>query len=89
MQNVIYAATSFGYCVQVIKNGEVIYEYTAGNHRCESQTIVDPKSPQAVKLPQIKRWAKQTAREIANERGIAPGRIEYDPDLETTIREIT
>jgi hypothetical protein len=85
---VIYAATAFGYCVQVIKNNVVIYEYTAGNHCCESQAVVDPRSPQAVKLPQIKRWAKQTAKEIAKERGIPTNRVEYDADLEAAIKEI-
>ena len=30
----------------------------------------------------MKRWAKQTAGEVANERGIPAKRIEYDADLE-------
>ena len=42
MQNVIYAATGYGYCVQVIDGGEVVYEYSAGNHQQESQAFVDP-----------------------------------------------
>lgn len=31
MQVVIYAATRYGYCVQVIDGGDIVYEYTAGN----------------------------------------------------------
>jgi hypothetical protein len=48
---------------------------------------VDPRSPNAVRLSQLKRWAKQTAGEVANERGIPAKRIEYDPDLEAQLKE--
>ena len=71
MQNVIYAASAYGYCVQVIEGSEVAYEYTAGNHQGESQTYVDPGSPNAVPLRQLRRWARQTAGEIAEDRGIS------------------
>ena len=87
MKNVIYAATDQGYCVQVIDGGQIVYEYTAGNHQRESQTFVDPRSPNAVTLRQLKRWAKQTAGEIATEHEIPTQRIRYDADLEAAIRE--
>ncbi len=87
MQNVIYAATGYGYCIQVIDGGEVVYDYSAGNHQQESQAFVDPCSPNAVRLSQLQRWAKQTAGEIANERRIPANRIEYDPDLEAALQE--
>ena len=88
MHNIIYAATQFGYSVQTINGGEVVYEYTAGNCQMESQTFVDPRSPNAVKLAQLKRWAKQTANEIAKERRIPAKMIEYDADLEAALQEI-
>ena len=87
MQNVIYAATVLGYCIQVIDSGKIIHEYAAGNCWNESQTVIAPKSPGAAKLSQIKRWAVQTAKEIAKERGIPSKRIEYDPDLEASLNE--
>jgi hypothetical protein len=87
MQNIIFAATVFGYCVQVIKNAVVIYEYTAGNCWNESQAVIAPKSPGAAKPSQIKRWAVQTAKEIASERGIPLNQVEYDLDLETSLKE--
>jgi hypothetical protein len=87
MQSIIYAATGCGYCVQVIDGGEVVYEYTAGNHQKESQAVIDPSSPRAVKHGQLKRWARQTAGEIASEQGIPATRIEYDTDLEAVIIE--
>ena len=87
MPSVIYAVTKLGYGVQVVDRGGIAFEYTAGNHRMESQTVVDPRSPNAVKLSQLRRWAKQTAGEIALARGIPASRIEYDPDLEATLKE--
>jgi hypothetical protein len=87
MPSVIYAATRLGYAVQVIDRGGIVYEYTAGNCGLESQVVVAPHSPNAVKLSQLRRWAKQTAGEIAKARGIPADRIEYDPDLEATLEE--
>ena len=87
MRNVIYAATGYGYCVQVIDGGEVAYEYTAGNHQGESQTVVNPRSRNAVRLRQLERWAEQTAGEVANERGIPADRIAFDSDLEAQLKE--
>jgi hypothetical protein len=87
MKTISYAATRFGYCVQAIDGGQIVHEYTAGNHQGESQTFVDPRSPNAVGLSQLRRWARQTAGEIAQERGIPAKRIEYDPDLEAQLKE--
>ena len=50
MRSVIYAATRYGYYVQVIDGGEIVYEYTAGNHQKESQAVIDHSSPYAVRL---------------------------------------
>jgi len=88
MQNVIYAATRFGYCVQVLDETGVSYEYSAGNHSMESSTVTAPSSRNAVRLPQLKRWARQTAGEIAQEQGIPMQLVEYDPDLESLLNEL-
>ena len=87
MQTIIYAATRYGYCVQVIDSGKIAHEYAAGNCWNESQTVIDPKSSGAANLSQIKRWAVQTAKEIAKERGISANQIEYDHDLEASLKE--
>ena len=68
--------------------GEVVYEYVAGNCQKESTAIIDPSSTNAVKLSQLRRWAKQTADQIAEKRGIPTNQIEYDPDLETPLGAI-
>ena len=85
MQVVLYAATHLGYCVQVIDNGQIVDEFSAGNSRHDSQVAVDAGSPGAVNLRQLRRWAKQTASDIAEEQGIE--RVQYDPDLEADLNE--
>ena len=87
MQNVIYAATRCGYAVQVLDGSEVSSEYLAGNYQHDSQATTEPRFPNAVRLRQLRRWAKQTAGEIAKAQGIPAKRVEYDPDLESTLRE--
>jgi hypothetical protein len=87
MNHVLYAATRLGYCVQVMQGGEIVHSYSAGNCGKESQTVVAPRSPNAISLRQLTRWAKQTAGHIAKERGIPVDRISYDPDLEEQLRE--
>ena len=85
MQSISYAATRYGYCVQVLDGGRVIYEYTAGNCWKESTTTIDPGSPYAVRRYRLRAWAKQTAGQIAKERGIRPKQIAYDADLESQV----
>jgi hypothetical protein len=88
VQNVIYAATRYGYCVQVLDDGKVVHEYSAGNCWKESSAVIDPKSRHAVRRHKLRCWAKQTAGQIAKERGIPPKQIEYDADLECQCNEI-
>ena len=88
MPNVIYAATRFGYCVQVIDGGDIVYEYTAGNHQGNRKPMWTLVRPNAVKPSQLRRWAKQTADQIAEERGIPVNQVEYDPDLEAQLDAI-
>jgi len=85
MQSVNYAATRYGYCVQVLDGGQVVYEYSAGNCWKDSPTVIDPGSPYAVRRYRLRAWAKSTAGQIAKERGIPPKQIEYDTDLENQV----
>jgi hypothetical protein len=85
-RSIVYAATQFGYAVQVIEDGLIIYEYTAGNCQWDSQTAVAPGSRGAMNLEQLKHLARQTATEIAEERGIPISRVEYDTDLEVQLK---
>ena len=74
-RNIIFAATRFGYIVQVLDAGDIAYEYSAGNCSQESQTFIEPGSLNAVSRRQLNIWAKQTAGEIAKAQGIPPGRV--------------
>lgn len=85
MPHVIFAASRWGYTVQVIDGGRIIHEYSAGNCWQDSPTVVHPCN--GVALSQLERWAEATAKDIAKERGIPVERIEYDPDLEDQLRE--
>ena len=85
MNSVIYAATRHGYSVQVIDDGNVVYEYTAGNCPTESQAVLNPDSSGAVSRSQLRRWAIETADQIANEWRIPLNRVEYDRDLQTEL----
>jgi hypothetical protein len=87
-RNIVYAATRFGYIVQVLDAGEVVYEYSAGNCWQESQTFIEPGTLNSVPRRQLNAWAKQIAGEIARAEGIPAERIAYDPDLETTLGEV-
>jgi hypothetical protein len=87
MKSVIYAATRHGYSVQAIDGGMVVYQYTAGNCQTESQAVLNPDSPGAVSRSQLRRWAKTTADQIANEWRIPLNRVEYDPDLEAQLEQ--
>ena len=58
---------SFGYTVIVEENGEEIYRYDAGNSPLESTAIVD--TDKGVSRSQLRAWARQTGREIAEEHG--------------------
>ncbi len=87
MQTVSYAATRYGYSVQVLDDGQIVYEYSAGNCWKDSPTVIDPNSPHAVRRYKLRCWAKQTAGQIAKERGIPPKQIAYDADLETQVSD--
>jgi hypothetical protein len=85
MKTISYAATRFGYCVQVTDGGEVVYEYTAGNCRSESQAVINPGSSGAVSRSHLRRWARQTAKETAEEWRIPAKEVVYAPDLEAQL----
>ena len=83
MRTISYAATRYGYYVQVIDGGRPIFEYTAGNSQHDSQAFIAPDSAGAVSHSQVRRWARQTAEEMAEE--LMANRGEYDPDLEAQL----
>ena len=81
---VLYAADRFGYSVRVYKDGELTYEYDAGNYVLESTTVIDPYYKSiTVRVPQLLKWAKELAQELAEEYGAD---VSYDKELREDIR---
>jgi len=50
-------------------NSDGVEIYAAGNHRNDSQTWIEPGGPFALPLVTIRKFARQTGKEIAAERG--------------------
>lgn len=71
-------ATPYGYEIFVNRNNTVIDNYTAGNSAHDSVEIVPLKDPSCLKLTEIKKLARRTAREIATEYNISSRLIEFD-----------
>ena len=81
MKTISYASNQWGYFVQVCDDGKIIEEYHAGNHQRDSQLTVPLNSPNVVKPAKLLQMARQTAKEMAVERGIAKKDVQYDSDL--------
>jgi predicted RNA-binding protein YlxR (DUF448 family) len=60
-----------GYSVRVYDpESREVETYDAGNHRGDSQVWLDPDDPDALDAETLKRFARQTAEEMAGEYGI-------------------
>jgi hypothetical protein len=71
-----YTVHEYGYDVTVYEEGGAIIEsYNAGNSRWESTTYVERGDPARLSKTVLKRYAKQTATEMAGSHGIDPSRI--------------
>lgn len=86
---VTYAVTPWAYQVQVWRNApsgaELVEEYMAGNSSLESQAYLDPKSPTALEIDEMRRMALQTAGEMAEKHDIDTYDISYDADEEVNL----
>jgi hypothetical protein len=71
-------ATPYGYEIFVNRNNTVIDNYTAGNSAHDSVEILPLNDPSCLNLREIKKLARRTAREIADEYNIAPNLIEFE-----------
>jgi predicted RNA-binding protein YlxR (DUF448 family) len=66
-----YSVQRDGYSVRVYDpESREVETYDAGNHRGDSQVWIDPDSPDALDAETLKRFARQTAEEMAGEYGI-------------------
>lgn len=84
-KHILYAATAYGYTVQLLAGDEIVEEYSFGNHANDSTASVPLHDPAALGIRTIRRFARKTAYELGREKGI--GLIEYDHDLEDALKE--
>jgi hypothetical protein len=86
-RHILYAATAYGYTVQLLAGNEVVEAYSFGNHANDSTASVPPHSPNALDIRTIRRFTKKTAYELGREKNIPIESIEYDADLEDALKE--
>jgi hypothetical protein len=86
MRVVTWGATERQYRVECIDmaDGQPVEQYEAGNGYGDSQAYVEPE--RGVGLDQMRAWAEQTAREMAEEHDAIYGG--EDEDTTTGIREL-
>lgn len=81
--HVLYYATFYGYVVTAYDDdGQPVKEYRAGNHPGDSQAVINKPYPgerytstRPVRIPTLKKWAREQAEEWAKEMGIEPARV--------------
>ena len=84
---VAWAATRRGYTVQTHVDGEVTDEYNGGNNPHDSIVRLHPDDPDAIPLRTLKRYARQTALETADELGVPRENVGEDDDLKTALED--
>ncbi len=82
---ICYAASPYGYAVQVVKGGNLIDEQHFGNLSQDSTETVSPDSPYAVSEDELLAMAERAAKEIAAEHGVDA--VFYDEDLANELNE--
>lgn len=71
-------ATPYGYEIFVNRDKNIIDNYTAGNCAHDSVEVVPLNDPSCLSLSEIKKLARRTARDIADEYSISRDLIEFD-----------
>lgn len=84
---ILWAAAPGGYRVQVVVDGKVVEDYSAGNCRFESQTYVPVGSANAWSVKEVRWGAKRTAEEFARQRNLPKSAICEDADLYEMLKD--
>lgn len=70
-ETVGYTVTDYGYNVNVYDaDGQPVEQYSAGNHAGDSQVYVERGDPSRLPKHTLRRFAKQTAGEMAESHGL-------------------
>jgi hypothetical protein len=70
-------ATPYGYEIFVNRGRNIIDNYTAGNCAHDSVEVVPLNDHSCLSLRELKKLARRTARDIADEYGISRNHIEF------------
>jgi len=70
-------ATPYGYEILVNRGRNIIDDYSAGNCAHDSVEVVPLNDPSCLSLSELKKLARRTARDIADEYGISGDLIEF------------
>lgn len=82
-----YAVTRRGYTVQTHVDGQVTDEYNGGNSPYTGGDRLHPDDKDAIPLRTLKKHAKKTALETADELGISHDNVFEDKDLATALKD--
>lgn len=74
---ITYTATPYGYEIFVSRGTRIIDDYSAGNCAHDSVQVVPLNDPSCLRLSELKKLARRTARDMADEYGISPDNIEF------------
>lgn len=78
-----FAVHEMGYDVRVYDpESNVVEEYNAGNHDGDSQAYVPRGDPSRLPKQTLRRFARQTAQEMAAEHGINLAMVQEEEDGE-------
>jgi hypothetical protein len=64
---IAWYANRYGYHIDVIVNGKIVSDYSAGNHPSDSEEFLEPSDPAAVPEPKLREFAVSTAQQLAEE----------------------
>jgi hypothetical protein len=70
-------ATPYGYEIFVSRGRSIIDDYTAGNCAHDSVEVVPLNDPSCLSLSELKKLARRTARDIADQYGVSRNHIEF------------
>jgi hypothetical protein len=76
MKAITWYANRYGYHIDVIINGKIAHDYSAGNHPYDSEEVLEPTDPIAIPEEQIRVFAVSTAKQLAEEFNVPVQDIE-------------
>jgi hypothetical protein len=77
-KTITWTADNHGYQIFVTQGSSIIDEYSAGNSPHDSIQVVPLSDPNRIRITELKRLARRTARELAIEHRIPTRNIQFE-----------